>query len=429
MTTLTDLYAKRTAAWEAAKAFLDERRDADTGCLSAQDDEAYARMEAEIDAYTREIERTQRAENLEATLARAQRQPLTLAPGMNAADETPAKSGTASGEYRRAFWDAMRLNHSPAEVRNALSVGTDSEGGYLVPDEFEHTLIDTLADQNIMRTLAKVITTTSGDRKIPVVATHGTAAWLDEGKPYAESDDTFSQVSLSAFKLGTFLKVSEELLNDSAFDVEAYLASEFARRIGAAEEEAFINGDGAGKPTGLFAATGGAPTVATTAKPTDITADELIDLHYGLRAPYRARAAWLMNDTTVKTVRKLKDTTGQYLWQPALASTCGSRRSVPARRTRSWAGLSTPPPLSRRSRLGRARSPLVTSPTTGSLTGRAAPSSASTSCSPPPGRSGSWPPSGWTASSSFLKRSPSWLRRRRACRPDQGEPADRVHGR
>ena len=318
--TLTDLYAKRTTTWEKAKAFLDERRDADTGCLSAQDDEAYARMEAEIDAYTREIERTQRAENLEATLARAQRQPLTLAPGMNTTDETPGKVGTASGEYRRAFWDAMRLNHSPAEVRNALSVGTDSEGGYLVPDEFEHTLVDTLADQNIMRSLAKVITTTSGDRKIPVVATHGTAAWLDEGKPYTESDDTFSQVSLSAFKLGTFLKISEELLNDSAFDVEAYLASEFARRIGAAEEEAFINGDGSGKPTGLFNAAGGAPPVVTTGKPPAIGADELIDLHYGLRAPYRKNAVWLMNDSTVKTVRKLRDTAGQYLWQPALTA-------------------------------------------------------------------------------------------------------------
>ncbi|XXB60575.1 phage major capsid protein [Trueperella pyogenes] len=317
--TLTDLYAKRTTAWEKAKAFLDERRDADTGCLNAEDDQTYARMEAEIDAYTREIERTQRAENLEATLARAQRQPLTALPGMTT-DENPGKTGTASGEYRRAFWDAMRLNHSPAEVRNALSVGTDSEGGYLVPDEFEHTLVDTLADQNIMRSLAKVITTTSGDRKIPVVATHGTAAWLDEGKPYTESDDTFSQVSLSAFKLGTFLKISEELLNDSAFDVEAYLASEFARRIGAAEEEAFINGDGSGKPTGLFNAAGGAPTVVTTGKPTDITADELIDLHYGLRAPYRKNAVWLMNDSTVKTVRKLKDTTGQYLWQPALTA-------------------------------------------------------------------------------------------------------------
>lgn len=133
-----------------------------------------------------------------------------------------------------------------------------------------------------------------------------------------ESDEVFDQVSLSAFKLGTFLKISEELLQDAAFNVEAYLADEFARRIGAAEEEAFIAGDGRGKPTGIFAATGGAPSPVTTAKATDITADELIDLHYALRAPYRKNATWLMNDATVKTVRKLKYSTGQYLWQPAL---------------------------------------------------------------------------------------------------------------
>lgn len=317
--TTTDLYARRAAAWEAAKAFLDERRDAETGCLSAEDDQTYTRMEAEIEDLTREIARNERAEALENQLARATRMPLTARPGMNTAvfhtdEEEP--QGRASASYKRAFWDAMRLNHSPAEVRNALSVGTDTEGGYLVPDEFERTLVD----QNIMRTLAKVITTTSGDRKIPVVATHGSAAWLDEGKPYTESDDTFNQVTLSAFKLGTFLKVSEELLNDSAFDIEAYLASEFARRMGAAEEEAFINGDGSGKPTGVFHPTSGAPSTVTTAKATDITADELIDLHYALRAPYRKNAVWLMNDATVKTVRKLKDTTGQYLWQPALTA-------------------------------------------------------------------------------------------------------------
>ena len=321
--TTTDLYARRAAAWEAAKAFLDERRDAETGCLTAEDGAQYARMEAEIEDLTREIARNERAEALDNQLARATRPPLTARPGMNTAvfhtdEDEPA--GRASATYKRAFWDAMRLNHSPAEVRNALSIGTDTEGGYLVPDEFERTLVDTLADQNIMRTLAKVITTTSGDRKIPVVATHGSAAWLDEGKPYTESDDTFNQVTLSAFKLGTFLKVSEELLNDSAFDIEAYLASEFARRMGAAEEEAFINGDGSGKPTGIFHPTSGAQSTVTTAKPTDITADELIDLHYALRAPYRKNAVWLMNDATVKTVRKLKDTTGQYLWQPALTA-------------------------------------------------------------------------------------------------------------
>lgn len=320
MTTVTDLYTRRAQTWNKAKKFLDERRDSETGCLNAEDDAAYAKMEAEIEALSGEIARCERAERLESTLAKATCNPITSAPGSAMGEDSKVKPARATASYKRAFWDAMRLNTSPMEVRNALSEGVDSEGGYLVPDEFERTLVQSLADQNIMRTLAKVIQTTSGDRKIPVVSTHGTATWLDEGKPYSESDEAFTQISLSAYKLGTFLKISEELLNDSAFNVEQYLASEFARRIGAAEEEAFLVGDGQGKPTGIFNTTGGAEAGVTTAKPTDISADELIDLHYSLRAPYRARAVWLMNDATVKTVRKLKDGNGQYLWQPALTA-------------------------------------------------------------------------------------------------------------
>ena len=321
MNTITDLYARRAETWNRAKAFLDEHRNSETGCLNAEDDATYAKMEAEIEALSHEIARSERAERMEAALAQATRAPITTNPGITPdKNEGKAKPARATASYKRAFWDAMRLNTSPMEVRNALSEGVDSEGGYLVPDEFERTLVQSLADQNIMRSLAKVIQTTSGDRKIPVVSTHGTATWLDEGKPYSESDEAFTQISLSAFKLGTFLKISEELLNDAAFNVEQYLASEFARRIGAAEEEAFLVGDGKGKPTGIFNPTGGAETGVTSAKPTDISADELIDLHYSLRSPYRARAVWLMNDATVKTVRKLKDGNGQYLWQPALTA-------------------------------------------------------------------------------------------------------------
>lgn len=237
--TISDLRTHRADTWEKAKAFLDERRDTTTGCLSAEDDQTYARMEADIDKLTNEIARAERAQRLDADLARATNAPLTSMPGQTGEESEP-KTGRATASYKRAFWDAMRLNASPMEVRNALSEGVDSEGGYLVPDEFEHTLVQSLADQNIMRGLANVIQTTSGDRKIPVVSTHGSAGWLDEGKPYTESDETFSQITLSAFKLGTFLKISEELLGDSVFDVEAYLAAEFARRIGAAEEEAFL---------------------------------------------------------------------------------------------------------------------------------------------------------------------------------------------
>lgn len=316
--TTKQLIEKRANVWENAKAFLDERINDGNTHLNAEDEQTYARMEAEIAGLTNEIERAERAERIEREMARATAQPLTSMPGTTPETSMEEKKGRASNAYRQAFWNAMKISGDPLFIRNALSEGVDSEGGYLVPDEFEQTLVTALAEESTIRGLANVIQTTSGDRKIPIVATHGTAAWLDEGTQYTESNEVFEQVSLSAFKLGTFLKISEELLNDSAFNLEAYLASEFARRIAAAEEEAFVAGDGKGKPTGVFAATGGAPSGATSAKATDISADDLIDLHYSLRAPYRKNATWLMNDSTVKTVRKLKDTTGQYLWQPAL---------------------------------------------------------------------------------------------------------------
>jgi HK97 family phage major capsid protein len=206
------------------------------------------------------------------------------------------------------------------EVVNALQIGTDSEGGYLVPDEFERTLVESLEEENIFRQLAKVIQTSSGDRKIPVVASKGTASWIDEEGAFTESDDAFGQVSIGAYKLGTMIKVSEELLNDSVFDLESYISREFGRRIGAKEEEAFFTGDGSGKPTGVLAASGGAQTGITAASATAITADELIDLFYALNSPYRKNAVWLLNDATVKAVRKLKDAQGQYLWQPSLVA-------------------------------------------------------------------------------------------------------------
>lgn len=133
------------------------------------------------------------------------------------------KTGRASEEYKKNFWNVMRSKAPMPAVTNALQIGTDSEGGYLVPDEFEHTLVEALEEENIFRQMAKIIQTASGDRKIPVVASKGSAFWIDEEGAYTESDDSFGQVSIGAYKLGTMIKVSEELLNDSVFDLESYI--------------------------------------------------------------------------------------------------------------------------------------------------------------------------------------------------------------
>ena len=244
--TILELREKRAKAWEATKAFLDSHRN-DKGVLSAEDDAAYTRMEQEITDLGKEIARLERQEALEAELNRPVNKPLTGKPMSGKED---AKTGRATDEYRQNFWNMMRSKAPMPSVVNALQIGTDSEGGYLVPDEYERTLVEALEEENVFRQLARVIQTSSGDRKIPVVATKGTASWIDEEGAYTESDDSFGQVSIGAYKLGTMIKVSEELLNDSVFDLESYISREFARRIGAKEEEAFFTGDGSGQAPG-----------------------------------------------------------------------------------------------------------------------------------------------------------------------------------
>ena len=318
--TILELREKRAKAWEAAKAFLDSHRK-ENGVLSAEDDAAYTKMEQEITDLGKEIERLERQEALDAELNRPVNKPLMGKPGGRAdADDGEDKTGRASDDYRKNFWNAMRSKAPMPNVTNALQVGTDSEGGYLVPDEYERTLVEALEEENIFRQMAKVIKTSSGDRKIPVVASKGTASWIDEEGAYPESDDSFGQVSIGAYKLGTMIKVSEELLNDSVFDLQSYISREFARRIGAKEEEAFFTGDGKGKPLGVLAATGGAETGVTAASATAVTADELMDLYYSLKSPYRKKSVWVLNDSTIKAIRKLKDSNGQYLWQPSLTA-------------------------------------------------------------------------------------------------------------
>lgn len=249
MNEILSMREKRAKLWDATKAFVESRKDAN-GTLSAEDTATYEKMEADVVRMGKEIERLERQEALDLEFDRPTSRPLVDKP--LSPEDKPRKTGSASDEYKSAFWHAMRDKSVPHEVYNVLKIGEDDHGGYLVPDEYERQLIDALQEQNIFRQLAHVISTSSGDRKIPVVRSHGTAAWIDENAAYPESDDTFGQISISAFKLATTIKVSDELLHDSVFDVPSYIAKEFARRIGSAEEEAFFVGDGAGKPTGIL---------------------------------------------------------------------------------------------------------------------------------------------------------------------------------
>lgn len=307
--TILELREKRNKAWEAAKAFLESHRT-EKGTLTAEDDATYTQMEQEINDLGKEIARLERQEALEAELNRPVNQPLTSKPGSGRGEEP--KTGRASDEYRKAMLDAFRSNFK--RVSNVLQEGVDADGGYLVPEEYDRRLIDTLSEENIMRRLATIITT-SGEHKINIAATKPAASWIEEGGALTFGDATFSQILLDAHKLHVAIKVTEELLYDNAFNLEGYILDQFGKALGNAEEDAFLNGDGTGKPLGLFAATGGG-TVAGTLTAA-IKSDDMLDLVYALKRPYRKKASFIMNDKTLSSLRKLKDNNGAYIWQPS----------------------------------------------------------------------------------------------------------------
>lgn len=311
--TINELRTKRAKTWESTKAFLESHRN-ENGILSAEDDATYSKMEQEITDLGREIDRLERQEAMEAELAKPVNSPLTAKPMAGGVDAKP-KTGRASDAYRQAMLTAFRTNFR--QISNVLEEGVDANGGYLVPEEYDHRLIDILDEDNVMRKLGTRITT-SGEHKINIAATKPAAAWIEEGGALTFGDATFDQIILDAHKLHVAIKITEELLYDNAFNLENYIITQFGKALSNAEEDAFINGTGTGQPLGLLAATGGAE-IGVTAKATNtITADELIDLIYALKRPYRKDAAFLLNDQTMAVIRKLKDTTGQYLWQPSL---------------------------------------------------------------------------------------------------------------
>lgn len=309
--TILELREKRNTAWNAAKAFLESHRT-EKGTLTAEDDATYTQMEQEIHDLGKEIARLERQEALEAELSKPVNTPLTSKPGSGKSGEP--KTGRASDAYREGMLRALRTNFK--QVSNVLQEGVDADGGYLVPEEYDSRLIDVLSEENIMRRLGHIITT-SGEHKINIAATKPAAAWIEEGGALTFGDATFDQILLDAHKLHVAIKVTEELLYDNAFGLESYIIDQFGKALANAEEDAFLNGTGIGQPLGLFAETGGGTAALSVKAP---TGDDVIKLVYSLKRPYRKKAAFIMNDQAIASIRTFKDNNGAYMWQPALTA-------------------------------------------------------------------------------------------------------------
>lgn len=307
--TIMQMIEKRNQAINAAKNFAAAHKT-ENGTLNDEDYATYEKMEKEIQNISREISRMQREDAMEQELSKPVNSPLTAKPYK--ADKAEVKIGRASDEYKNGMLTALRTNFK--QISNVLQEGVDTDGGYLVPEEYDSRLIDVLEQENIMRSLATKIIT-SGEHKINIAATKPAASWIEEGGALSFGDATFDQILLDAHKLHVAIKVTEELLYDNAFGLENYILTQFGKALANAEEDAFLNGDGNGKPLGIFAKSGGGQDVATLTAA--IKSDDMLDLVSALKRPYRKNASFIMNDKTLASIRKLKDNNGAYIWQPS----------------------------------------------------------------------------------------------------------------
>ena len=314
MNKIMELRTKRNDLWEKTKSYLEEHRS-ENGLVEASAVEQYNKMAGEVKALGNEIARLEDQAAFDAQLSQPTTHPVTNKPMSRKAENV---APTATDEYAGAFWNMIRNQGDQFAVRNALSVGEDTEGGYTVPDEFERKLIQALEENNIFRQLATVIRTNSGTRKILIANDTMEAQWIDEGEEIPETNTKFGQTTLSAYKLGTMIKISNELLHDSAFDLATYIAARFGVCMGNAEERAFFTGDGDKKPLGILADVGGAELGVTAEAEDLVTFDEIFDLYYSLKSPYRRQAQFVCNETLLLQLMKLKDKNDNYIWKPSL---------------------------------------------------------------------------------------------------------------
>jgi len=296
--------------------------------FTAEESAEYDKMEADFRSLT---DRWQRAEELfnaqkevqksldtpiELRVADGDDVPMTLS---EYRDKTRGAAPQDSPEYRAAYWHyltAGKLTDLDVEEHRVLSKATAGAGANLVPTSFYNQIINILRFTGPINQLATTLNTNSGEAiQIPAVSAHGVATWTAENAAYTASDETFGQVTLNAFKAGRTVIVSEELLTDSAFALDGYLAQELGDSIGLLEESAYAVGDGSGKPMGIANAGSGVSIVqAAVGNSTSFTYAALVGFIFALPYQYRQNASWIFSDTGVRNFYTMVDGQQRPLW-------------------------------------------------------------------------------------------------------------------
>lgn len=310
------LKEERASVWEQTKAVLDEARehgfDAERQAKHAELDATLERLSAQIDAEEK-LYNTQRASG-EFAEQRAEETGVTV----ERYDEVFRKWCAEGTLAMEADERAILRGHNVQFENRAQQVATGAAGGFTVPESFWNRVSETLKAYGGVEGVANVISTDTG-ATLPWPTNDGTAnkgAILGEGTQITEQDETFGVRNIDAYMYtSNLIRVSYQLLQDSAIDVEGFLARKMAERLARIRNEHFTTGTGTAQPDGIVT---GATAGVTTASGTAITGDEIIDLVHSVDPAYRGNGRFMFSDGVLQYLRKLKDSNGQYLWQPSV---------------------------------------------------------------------------------------------------------------
>lgn len=290
------------------------------GAFTADDQAKFDAMKAEVESIDRQIENIEHSLKLQAALAAG-------------ADETAGVRSVSvenAAELRREILTAyLREGRAGVEamaregrIQNAQSVGTNSAGGFSVQRELFGQIIEAMKAYGGMRNVATVISTDNGAPLdfVTTNATSETGRILAENANSTATDTTFGTASILAYKYSSdVIAVSLELLQDSAFDIEAYIVKLLGMRLGRITNTHFTVGTGTSQPAGVVAGAA-AGKVGATGQTTSVTLDDLVALEHSVDPLYRANGAWMLHDTSLAKIKGLKDTTGRPIWLPGIAA-------------------------------------------------------------------------------------------------------------
>lgn len=325
-TLLTRALEKRANTWSQMQEIQATAEREGRSELTAEERQAWDRAEADLTASSQDIERMERMARMDAV----QRSEIVVAGGPSGEERGERDT---EGEYRDAFGAFVRrgmsgltneqrhLMMSNADEVRAQATSPGSAGGYFIPTETLQRITETMKAYGGILSHANVLTTTSGN---PLNwpsndDTSNIGAILSENSQITEQDVTLGQKTLGAFTYTSKLvRVSLQLLQDSAFDIDTWLPRKLGERIGRAVAAHLATGVGTTQPEGLFTnATAG--KTGTTGQTTSIIYDDLIDLIHSVDPAYResGNCRFVMSDSALKMIRKLKDGNNLPLWQPS----------------------------------------------------------------------------------------------------------------